>query len=275
MGIRVALHHKTVYQYDRPVTLSPQVVRLRPAPHSRTPVHSYSLRIEPAEPLHQLAAGSAGQLPGPAGVPVRDDGVLARSGPGGRDDGGEPVRLLPGAERRAGAVRLRRAAARRAGAVPPRRTAGPAPRRAAGLDSAHAHAHRRVPGRPEPAHPVRGPLPDSDGAGRADERGHARHRQRLLPRLRLAAGGNAAAPGHGRPLRVRLSDPAGARSEAARRPCRPAAGLHRSPRLGRGLPAGRRLGGPRSRPRGSSRARDTFRWRQRRTRSRRRRSRAW
>ena len=48
MGIRVALHHKTVYQYDRPVTLSPQVVRLRPAPHSRTPVHSYSLRIEPA-----------------------------------------------------------------------------------------------------------------------------------------------------------------------------------------------------------------------------------
>ena len=48
MGIRVALHHKTVYRYDRLVTLSPQSVRLRPAPHSRTPVTAYSLKIEPA-----------------------------------------------------------------------------------------------------------------------------------------------------------------------------------------------------------------------------------
>jgi uncharacterized protein (DUF2126 family)/transglutaminase-like putative cysteine protease len=49
MGIRVALHHKTVYNYDRLVTLSPQIVRLRPAPHSRTPVTAYSLRIEPKD----------------------------------------------------------------------------------------------------------------------------------------------------------------------------------------------------------------------------------
>src|SRR5208282_2760090 len=49
MGIRVALHHKTVYEYDRLVTLSPQVVRLRPAPHSRTHIASYSLRVEPED----------------------------------------------------------------------------------------------------------------------------------------------------------------------------------------------------------------------------------
>jgi transglutaminase-like putative cysteine protease len=49
MEICVALHHKTIYEYDRLVTLSPQIVRLRPAPHSRTPISSYSLRVEPQE----------------------------------------------------------------------------------------------------------------------------------------------------------------------------------------------------------------------------------
>lgn len=49
MSIRVALNHVTHYRYDRLVELSPQVVRLRPAPHCRTPIHSYSMRVEPAE----------------------------------------------------------------------------------------------------------------------------------------------------------------------------------------------------------------------------------
>jgi uncharacterized protein (DUF2126 family) len=49
MGTRVVLHHQTIYKYDRLVTLSPQIVRLRPAPHSRTPVTSYSLRVEPKD----------------------------------------------------------------------------------------------------------------------------------------------------------------------------------------------------------------------------------
>ena len=47
MAIRVALNHKTGYRYDQPVELSPQIVRLRPAPHARTPIVSYSLRVSP------------------------------------------------------------------------------------------------------------------------------------------------------------------------------------------------------------------------------------
>jgi len=49
MGIRVGLYHKTTYEYDRLVTLSPHIVRLRPAPHTRTPVTGFSLRIEPKD----------------------------------------------------------------------------------------------------------------------------------------------------------------------------------------------------------------------------------
>jgi uncharacterized protein (DUF2126 family) len=49
VSIRVALNHVTQYRYDRLVTLGPQIVRLRPAPHCRTPILSYSMRVEPAD----------------------------------------------------------------------------------------------------------------------------------------------------------------------------------------------------------------------------------
>jgi transglutaminase-like putative cysteine protease len=49
MSILVGLHHATRYTYDRAVAIGPQVVRLRPAPHCRTRIRSYSLTVTPAQ----------------------------------------------------------------------------------------------------------------------------------------------------------------------------------------------------------------------------------
>src|SRR6187402_855780 len=48
MSIHVALSHRTHYKYDRAVGHSPHIIRQRPAPHCRTRILSYSLRVEPA-----------------------------------------------------------------------------------------------------------------------------------------------------------------------------------------------------------------------------------
>src|SRR5258706_309942 len=49
MTIKVALHHKTRYTFDRPIGIAPHEVRLRRAPHNRTPIESYSLNVKPAK----------------------------------------------------------------------------------------------------------------------------------------------------------------------------------------------------------------------------------
>jgi uncharacterized protein (DUF2126 family)/transglutaminase-like putative cysteine protease len=49
MGIKVALEHRTSYTFDRLVDVYPHVVRLRPAPHCRTPIEAYSFQVEPAD----------------------------------------------------------------------------------------------------------------------------------------------------------------------------------------------------------------------------------
>ena len=64
MPIHAALHHVTHYQYDRLVGLGPQTIRLRPAPHCRSNVISYSLKVEPAQQT----------IPGVDAEPVEPEG---------------------------------------------------------------------------------------------------------------------------------------------------------------------------------------------------------
>lgn len=47
MALKVVISHKTTYLYDRKISLSPHIIRLRPAPHSRTPIEAYSIKIKP------------------------------------------------------------------------------------------------------------------------------------------------------------------------------------------------------------------------------------
>ena len=62
--------------FDRAVALTPHIVRLRPAPHTRTPVHRYSLQVEPGEQSEQCRLAGTGRTDdgnGFAGVNAETD----------------------------------------------------------------------------------------------------------------------------------------------------------------------------------------------------------
>ena len=244
MPLSVALTHRTTYHYDRAVSLGPQTIRLRPAPHARTPILSYALRVEPRPHFINWQQDPQGNHLARVVFPdrvshfdvtvdlVADMATInpfdffmepdAEQWPFSYDPLLEQElapfrRLLPVGPRLQ--ELLDQVATRRAGD--------------------RGHAGRAQPHGAEPRQ-----LHCPHGARRVDAGRDAGGWRRLVPGFSLAAGAVAAPTRLCRTLRLRLSDPARRRREAAGRTGRPDLRLHRPARLGRGLSAWRRLGGP-------------------------------
>ena len=117
MTLHVALTHRTAYHYDRVIGMAPQVIRLRPAPHCRTPILSYSLNLEPKLHFINWQQDPFANYCARVVLPEKTRPLRRHGRSRGRHGGDQSVRLLRRGERQGLAVRLR-ARAQAASSVP-------------------------------------------------------------------------------------------------------------------------------------------------------------
>ena len=245
MSTKVALEHRTTYRFDHPIGIGPHVIRLRPAPHTRTPIEAYTLQISPAEHFVNWQQDPFGNHVARVVFPSKSAELEITVGLVADLQVINPFDFFvePYAERFPFtyppdlAADLQPYLETAADARGPVLDEWLAERPAAGLGDQSTVGFL---GALNAAVNADVGVLAADGGRGAHPRRDAQRPDRVVSRLGLAAGHRAAPLRLGRPLRLRVPGPARLRRPAAGRAGGPDGGLHRPARVGRGVrPRGR------------------------------------